>query len=123
MCALTLRPCGCPEPTPENEVLVNNCCGFFPGGFGSWFRHRHRRENNLFENINNNEKGEVKLSPCGTKVYYIPPRHCRFNRPLPKFLLLVFQTSGKATEIDGSVSVPDIEEILEGMFFGIRLVQ
>lgn len=119
ICALTIRPCGCPEPTPENQLLVETFCGCFPGTFHRWFRHWGHRENTLFENINNNERGEVKLSPCGTKIYYIPPHHHHHHRPLPKYLQVVFQTSGKSTEIDGSVSVPDIPDLLECMFYGI----
>jgi len=106
ICSLSLAPCGCPDNTEENQKIVSEFCGCFPGGFEGWWDRRHRRENLLFQNINNNERGEVKMSQCGTMIYYIPPKH-HHHRPLPKFLLCQYQTNGLADNVDGSVVVPE----------------
>jgi hypothetical protein len=105
LCSLALRPCGCPDNTQANAQLIEDFCGC-GHRFWGWFRGEHQ-QNLLFENINNNEKGEVKLSECGTKIYYVPSKtwHTQFHNPIPEFLQLIRQTNG--FHISEAVSVPE----------------
>lgn len=104
ICSLEVLPCGCPKDTPENQELIVTHCGCqlnFDGGC----RKRHCKQYD--ENINNNHYGEVKLSDCGTKIFFRPSSHWRrFNdKKFPEFLLVNFQTNG--LNIDSEVLVPD----------------
>ena len=104
LCSLTTAPCGCPEPTQENAQLIQDYCGC-GNVFWGWWGHRRERKDFLFDNVNNNEWGEVKMSDCGTKIYYRPGRKTH-HTPV-QFLLVSYQTSGLERDIDGGVSVPD----------------
>lgn len=107
LCALTVKPCGCPEDTVENSDLLISHCGCFLPCFGL---RRRRHCENFLGNINPNCYGEVKLSECGTKIFYRPsPRHHHTGPfPVPKkptFLLVNYQTDGKT--LDTQTQVPD----------------
>jgi|ERR1700722_1822025 len=106
LCNLAVKPCGCPENTPENEALINEHCGCFFNVFGK-IRHHHHRKNETFPDINGNHYGEVKISECGTKMYYRHPRNWDFCKDgqAPKFLLVNYQTNGFSP--DAEVLVPD----------------
>jgi hypothetical protein len=104
LCSLTVRPCGCPEPTPQNEALIEQHCGCFLNILG---KHRHHRKKEVFPDINGNHYGEVKISECGTKMYYRQPHNwdfCKDGQP-PQFLLVNYQTN--AFSPDAEVKVPD----------------
>lgn len=108
VCALTIAPCGCPEPTPQNAQCIQDFCGC-GHLFWGWWGNRFHSENLLFQNINDNHKGEIKFSECGNKIYYKESRHwCdTLHNPVPQFLLICTQSSGLACDIDGSISVPE----------------
>ena len=120
ICALTVRPCGCPENTPENESLVQQHCGCF---FNWNTRHRREHCHQFLKDINANHRGEIKLSDCGTRIYYKPePRHhhCKPEEiKFPDFLLVNFQTNGET--IGESVQVPEyaLDALWAGMFHRI----
>lgn len=112
VCQLTVKPCGCPENTTENINLLNSYCGcYLP--FNAYCKRKH--EDVFLGEINNyGHKGTVKVSECGTKIYYIPDPSCA-NKPLPEFLLLNWQTSGEnCSEV---VQVP--EYATDTLFAGI----
>lgn len=109
LCKLDVAPCGCPVESDENEQKLNEFCGCFMP-FNSCCKKRHC--NSFLGEINNNCKGEVKLSECGTKIYFIPHPH---QKGLPDFLLVNYQTSGE--NCSDFVQVPDYA--IETMFFGI----
>lgn len=104
ICSLTTKPCGCPEETPENENLLLNTCGCcLP-----FFNKRHRKHCQTFlEDVNSNCLGEVKLSECGTVIYYRPSRRHHHGHPvkMPDYLLVNYQTNGQ--DFDSAVQVPD----------------
>lgn len=104
ICKLEVKPCGCPEETPENVQLLSDTCGCNLN-FNCNGKRRHCRQ--YAENINNNFYGEIKLSECGTKIYYRPSRHWRkvTNKEFPEFLQLSFQSNGIA--IDEETIFPD----------------
>lgn len=105
LCALEIKPCGCPTDTPQNVELINNFCGcFFPSGV--WHRH-HERECTFLDDINDNGYGEVKINEDNTRIYFKPTRHSPIhNDPLvPTYLLLSFQTNG--LDCTSEVLVPD----------------
>lgn len=115
ICTLKVKPCGCPESIPENEEKVNGCCASFFPLFGH--RHRHHYESFLGD-INSNHRGSVKMSECGTKLYYKQPihhGHRGHEHKLPDYLLISYQLSGE--DCNTSVQVPELAE--ETMFFGI----
>lgn len=101
ICHLETEPCGCPKETPENAEILNNVCGC-QLNFDCRLKRRHCRE--YFPNVNNNHLGEVKISECGTKIYFRPGRHCH-GEHMPKFLLVSYQTNGLG--ITDEVLVPD----------------
>jgi len=115
ICKLTLLPCGCPENTVDNINLLNNYCGcYLP--FNAFCKRKQCNtkvtgEINGYDNL-----GSIKVSECGTKIYYIPHPTCDGTPPLlPTSLLLNWQTSGEnCNEI---VQVP--EYAIETLFYGI----
>jgi hypothetical protein len=124
ICHLTTQPCGCPEETQENEQILMDFCGCF---FGCFTRRHRDFCNHFLENPDPNCLGEVKLSECGTKIFYIPNRH-RFRpecttgtniRPaiptLPDFLQVNYQTNGQ--NFDEQVLVPDfsVKAVMTGI--------
>lgn len=94
ICTLATKPCGCPQNTEENEKTISECCGcLLP-----FFCHRRKRHCEQFvQNVNDNHYGAVKLSECGTKLYYKPSRHYKAvaKEKYPHFLLVIYQTNGK----------------------------
>lgn len=98
ICKLDVRPCGCPVPSTQNIQTINDCCSaFFP--FGINFRHgRHHSSNSPLNDINSNEYGEVKMSECGTRLYFKPTLKwwevCPNDPLIPTYLLLNYQTNG-----------------------------
>lgn len=93
ICQLATKPCGCPQPTPENEEIVQQFCGCLLPLF-SRRKKKHCRQ--FLDNVNNNHFGEVKISECGTKIYYKPSKCWQevSNSQYPDFLLINFQTTG-----------------------------
>ena len=93
ICKLEIAPCGCPVNTTENEKLFIDSCGCYT----NWNCGIKKRCCNQFSpNINNNHKGEVKISECGTKVYYNPSptwNRC-LSKEVPDYLLVNYQTTG-----------------------------
>lgn len=104
ICTLEVLECGCPRDTNENAIILSNACGCNLN-IGCGTRRRHCK--NYFENPNGHKWGEVKISECGTKIYFRPSRHWQSctNQTLPEFLQLNFQTNG--LEADQEVLVPD----------------
>lgn len=94
LCKLEVKECGCPVETEENNELFLNCCGFYMD-WSCQNKNRHCKE--FFENVNNNHYGEVKLSDCGTKMYYRPSKKWQqvTGQKMPKHLLVNFQTNGQ----------------------------
>lgn len=112
ICKLKVRPCGCPENTPENLCELSACGGYL----NSLCRTKKRCEP-YQQNINYKEYGEVKLGECGTKIYYKANTHYlqRVRKEKPTHLLVSFQTDGKNP--DAETIVPDYAELC--MFKGI----
>lgn len=109
ICKLELQPCGCPVETPENENTLNEFCGCFMP-FNSCCKKKHC--DSFLGAINDHCKGEVKISECGTKIYYIPHHG---EKHLPDFLLVNWQSSGE--NCGSYVEVPDYA--IDPMFTGI----
>lgn len=92
ICKLDVLPCGCPINNEENSRLLLTCCGLFMDT-----RCQRKHCDQFSENINNNHLGEVKLSDCGTKIFYKPSRKWKFATDIkyPKYLLVNYQTDGQ----------------------------
>jgi hypothetical protein len=121
LCALKTYPCGCPQEIPENEELVRQHCGCFLPFFG----HRRREHcEHFLSDYNLSEYGEVKLSPCATKIYFKPgrKRHHRGEKKIPDFLLVTYQTNSNPTSLSDQVHVPDFAKVAlwSGMFYYIK---
>lgn len=116
LCHIETEPCGCPANTTANEELFLTHCGAYLPCFN---RRRKKHCDMVLGNINNNCLGEVKISECGTRIYYKPHRKHNdangINEKLPEFLLVNYQTSGE--NCGSAVSVPDYA--IEAMFYGI----
>lgn len=113
ICDIEVLPCGCPADTPENECLFNQFCGcFLPP-----CNRKRKHCDDFLANPQNNERGEVKISECGNKIYFKPPhRHHNSNRKrIPDFLLINYQTSGE--DCNSEILVP--EYALQCLFDGI----
>lgn len=93
LCSLKTKECGCPENTEENKCLLQEFCGCFLN-WGWW----NKQPQEYMPPINSNHKGEVKISECGTKIYYRPQRHHGKDSRLPDYLLVSFQTTGASIE-------------------------
>jgi hypothetical protein len=114
ICKLTVLPCGCPENTQENIDLLNTHCGCYLS-FNAFCKKKQCKtflgEINGYHNL-----GSIKISECGTKIYYIPHKTHDHKEPvLPMFLLLNWQSSGEnCSEV---VQVPEyaIECLWGGM--------
>lgn len=108
ICALTVRPCGCPEDTQQNEQVIMDFCSCFLPIF-SLRRHQHRKQ--YVENTNNNFRGEIKISECGTKIYFKHSRHWKkvSDKKFPEFLLFNYQTNGRSP--NSETLVPDYAEM------------
>lgn len=103
ICKLEIAQCGCPVNTIENEQLFLDCCGYYTN-WNCRSRRKHCRQ--FSDNINSNKLGEIKISECGTKIYYKPSRHWKAvtSKEFPDFLLINYQTTG--TSVGSEVLVP-----------------
>lgn len=113
LCNIEVKPCGCPIDSHENEeTIIKNCSQFLP-----IFGKLHKRHCERFlPNTNDNGYGEVKMSECGTKLYFVPSkRHHYEHKKLPTHILINYQTSGE--NCSTAVQVP--EYALEPMFYGL----
>lgn len=121
ICRLDIKPCGCPQESPVNEkLLIENCSCFLPlGGIT-----RRCYCDPFLADPGPNLYGQVKLSECGSKIYFRPPIH-RFTDqcivgqgPIPKLpshLQVSYQTDG--LNIDQDTLIPDYA--LMAMWTGI----
>lgn len=114
LCKLETLPCGCPVQTPENEEVFNQFCGCFLAPCNR----KKKCCDDFLANPNNNRRGEVKLSECGTKIFFVPSPHWKgvTRQRIPDFLLINFQTNGET--ISQEVLVPEYS--LECMFSGMQ---
>lgn len=108
ICTLAVQPCGCPVESPENEELIQTTCGCF---LPFWGRRRREHCQHFLQDPNTEEYGEVKISECGTKIYFKPGKKHHRHRDgkhhrIPEFLLVIYQTSGEPTMISDQVQVP-----------------
>jgi len=93
VCKLDVKPCGCPVESEANcQLLIDSCGCSISWGCRTKRKHCHQYS----ENINNNHLGEVKLSECGTKIFYKPNRHWRqvAKKEFPDYLLINYQSTG-----------------------------
>jgi hypothetical protein len=121
ICTLKTQPCGCPVESPDNEKLLLDTCGCFLPFFG---HHRKHHCDNFLADSNTEEYGAVKISECGTRIYFRPGRrHHRCNdgreRKIPDFLLVIYQTGGESKNISEQVQVPDNHAVKNAMWSGI----
>lgn len=93
VCKLETRPCGCPVESEENNTLFMDCCGYLVSE-SCLNKKKHCRQ--FSQNVNDNHRGAVKISDCGTKVYYIPSANWRkvYEAETPDYLLVNYQTTG-----------------------------
>lgn len=108
VCKLAVKPCGCPQQTEENECVIRDFCGCLLPLFCG---RRKKCCNQFLDNINDNFYGAVKMSECGTKVFYKPSRHWKraSNTQYPEFLLVNYQTTGQKPGQE--VQVPEYAEM------------
>jgi hypothetical protein len=94
VCKLEVNPCGCPVESETNcQALIDSCgCSI---SWGCRTKKKHCKQ--FTENINSNRLGEIKLSDCGTKIYYRANRHWRTvaKKEFPDYLLVNYQTTGE----------------------------
>lgn len=114
ICTLATRPCGCPQPTEENACMIQEHCGCL---FSLFSRNRKRCCTKFLENVNDNHRGEIKISECGNKIHFVPSKRFRqvTNTQYPDFLLVNYQTTG--INPDSEVQVPEYAEAC--MYAGI----
>lgn len=99
ICHLETEECGCPTESESNEQTLINSCGCYI----NWgCRTKRKCCNQYFENVNNNQRGEVKLSECGTKIFYKPSKNWRnvSDKETPDYLLVNYQSSGQTVGAD-----------------------
>lgn len=124
ICHLKTYPCGCPMDVPENEELVRNHCSCFIPFFGH--RRREHCEKFLYD-TNRLDRGECKLSECGTKIYFRPVsrhnhRHDQDHKRIPDFLLVGYQTNGDPKKVNDQIRIPEfsIDAHWAGTFYYIK---
>lgn len=102
ICKLKVRPCGCPEENEENAQLLSDFCGCYLNPC-----RKRKKCYPVFNDINPNGFGEVKISECGTKVYYKPPppQYCHKEFKIPTHLQVSYQFSGST--VNEEIQVPD----------------
>ena len=118
LCKLDVKPCGCPKNTTENaDLFLQHCAGFCNINVTCGTRERLCK---LAQetNYDNCILGTIKMSECGTRIYYIPPPRLKGQLPakLPKYLLVNYQTTGE----DCSTQVIVPQYAIETMFYGIH---
>lgn len=121
ICSLQTKSCGCPVDSPENEHILLESCGCFLPFFG---RHRKHHCDKFLSDTNTNEYGTVKVSDCGSKIYFQPGHkhhhhHHRDHKRIPDFLLVVYQTGGEPKNITEQVMIPDVMAYKNAMWDGI----
>lgn len=91
ICSLEVLPCGCVVDTPENEETFSQYCGCFMPPCNK----KKKRCDDFLANPNNNDRGEIKISECGNKIYYVPSKHWRSvsKKKYPDFLLVSYQVN------------------------------
>lgn len=101
VCAIAVKPCGCPVNTPENNKCITDHCSAYirvgPCSFETCCEYE-------LGGTNNNGYGEVKMSECGTRIYFIPNWRAR-KHGFPDYLLVNFRSTGK--KVGQSALVPD----------------
>ena len=122
LCTLKTYVCGCPQETPENEELIQTSCGCF---LPFWGHRRKEHCQRFLQDPNTQEYGEVKISECGTRIYFKPgKRHhrCRDGkqRRIPDFLLVIYQTGGEPENISEQVQIPTSAAFKNAMWDGIH---
>jgi hypothetical protein len=110
LCVLQAKPCGCPVENDYNQQLLKETCGCHISPFGKKWAEKCAVESG---NINDNWHGDVKIAPCGTKIYYRGSFHRK--RKYPNHLLLLYQTN--AENCGEQVIVP--EYAVEAVFCGV----
>lgn len=103
ICKLAVRECGCPVESEANETLFMDCCGFWVN-LNCRTKIKHCRQ--YSENVNNNMRGDCKISECGNKIYYRPSREWRKvqDKEVPDWLLVNYQSTG--TSVGQETIVP-----------------
>lgn len=96
LCKLAVKPCGCPEQTPENEQLFYNSCGCFLNPCT-----RLAKKCVKYWGDCSQWAGECKISECGTRLEIRHVQDLSDNHQI----LLTYQTNG--VEIDGEIMVPN----------------
>jgi hypothetical protein len=93
ICKLAVKPCGCPQETEENACLLTDFCGFSVS-WGCCTKTRHCKQ--FSENINSNHLGEVKISDCGTRIFYRKSKRWNscIKQEFPDYLLVNYQSTG-----------------------------
>lgn len=119
LCKIDVKPCGCPENTVANEELFMQHCGGFCQPFAHCIvNHKRKHCKRVIEDTNYDTcLGSVKMSECGTRIYYVPRGTLPGQPPakMPDYLLINFQTSGE--NCNTTVVVP--EYAIDTMFYGI----
>ncbi|MEO7048924.1 MAG: hypothetical protein ABI091_26715 [Ferruginibacter sp.] len=111
ICKLAVKECGCPEDTDENIDLLNTYCGCYLR-LNAHCKRERKKEDFLGEI--NTCNGRIKMSECGTKIYYIPDGKYG-SQKIPDYLLVNWQTTGE--KCGSYVQVPDYAIL--ALFFGI----
>lgn len=120
ICSLEVLPCGCPKDNAENEDKVRKFCSCFMPFFG------HRRIEHCDKFLDDPDYdgfGEVKLSECGTKIYFKPPsrhhHHSHHEKRIPDFLLIGYQTNGDPSIVTNQIQIPEYSKdaVWAGMFY------
>lgn len=122
ICTLKTYPCGCPVENQENEEVVRQFCSCFMPFFG---RRRREHSQSFLADTNMLDQGEVKLSECGTKIYYRPSRHHKHEhseKRIPDFLQISYQTNGDPMLLNQQIQVPEYAKLAmwAGTYYFIR---
>ncbi len=117
ICHLEVLPCGCVAETEDNIETFNQACGCF---LDCCSVSKKKYCDDFLANPNDNDRGSVKLSSCGTKIYYQPSKRWRQSgndpKKIPAFLLINYQTCGETCT--QNTMVP--EYALDCMFMGMN---
>jgi hypothetical protein len=121
ICTLKTLECGCPQEIPENEELIKTTCGCF---LPFWGHRRHQHCQHFLAEPNTSEYGEVKISECGTRVYFKPGKRHHRHRDgkkgrIPEFLLVIYQTGGEPENISDQVQIPTAAAYKNAVWDGI----
>ncbi len=103
ICKLDTLVCGCPKDTVENEQLFLDCCGFYLSANCGC---RRKKCNQISQNVNNNQYGQIKISSCATKIYYEPSHLWKTvtTKEFPDYLLVSYQSTG--TTVGAETLIP-----------------